>query len=113
MSIGNRLKQVRQNKKLTVEEFSQIVNIPARTLGGYEREERKPPLEFLEILKNKFNVNINWLLTSEGEMFIKNESIHSLQELKEKYNLTDEELRLLNELLVSPEKRKGLLNLLK
>jgi DNA-binding XRE family transcriptional regulator len=36
----------------------------------YERGERKPAFEILEKMARVHNVNLNWLLTGEGEMFM-------------------------------------------
>lgn len=36
----------------------------------YEKGERKPPTELLEYLAREHNVNLHWLFTGEGEMFI-------------------------------------------
>lgn len=69
--IGKRLKEIRLKKQLSVQQLSQIVEIPERTLGGYERNERKPPYELLELLHGKFGVNLNYLITGIGEPFLK------------------------------------------
>lgn len=38
--------------------------------GTYERGTRKPSADILEKLVKQFNININYLLTGEGPMFI-------------------------------------------
>ena len=52
-----------------VSDFAEKLGIQYRTYQSYERGERKPPLELLEQLVYKYGVNMNWLLTGEGEMF--------------------------------------------
>ena len=52
-----------------VSDFAEKLGIQYRTYQSYERGERKPPLELLEQLVYKYGVNMNWLLTDEGEMF--------------------------------------------
>ena len=112
MNINNRLRKIRKEKKLTIQEFSTLIDVPENTISNYERAVRKPSVEYIQILIDKLDANPRWILTGQGEMFLSQEAI-SLSNLKEKYNLTNEELKLLNELLTSPEKRQALLNLLK
>lgn len=40
------------------------------TLGGYERGDSQPDFAFLEMYKRRFSVNLDWLITGEGEMFL-------------------------------------------
>ncbi len=69
MFSGKRLKEIRLNKSLTLLEFSKILNIPDRTLGSYEREERKVSAELLEVLITQLKLSPDWLFTGEGEMY--------------------------------------------
>lgn len=62
-------KKIRNYLRLSVNEMADIVGMPARTLGGYERRERTPSIEFVTQLCKKLDVNANWFLTGEGEMF--------------------------------------------
>lgn len=39
------------------------------TLGGYERGDTFADQEFLTRYKREFSVNLDWLITGEGEMF--------------------------------------------
>lgn len=41
----------------------------AETLGGYERGDSEPDLQFLAMYKQRFSVNMNWLIGGHGEMF--------------------------------------------
>lgn len=69
MSINERLKQVIESKNLNIKEFSELSGIPYRSVQNYLRNEREPNVETLTKLKEMMNININWLLTGEGEMF--------------------------------------------
>lgn len=83
------LKKIRKILNLSVDELSIQIGIPARTIGGYERNERKMALEVVTQLCKKLNVNANWFVTGEGEMF--NNSLSSdvtVENIKSKvYNL--------------------------
>ena len=63
------LKKIRKVLGLSVGELAEIVDIPARTIGSYERNERKMSLELVTQLCKKLNVNANWFFTGEGDMF--------------------------------------------
>ncbi len=63
------LRAVRKALKYSVKEMAEILEIPARTLGGYERNERTAAIELVTQLCNKLNVNANWFVTGKGVMF--------------------------------------------
>jgi len=49
--------------------FAKNAGIPTSTFQGYING-RPPHAEHLIRIREKYNVNINWLLTGEGEMFL-------------------------------------------
>lgn len=63
------LKQIRKELRYSIEKMADILEMPARTLGGYERGERTPSADFVSQLCKKLNVNANWYVTGCGEMF--------------------------------------------
>jgi len=74
------LKKLRKELGLSVEKLAEKIDIPASTIWGYEGGKRVPSVEFpiqlyrnLEIIRDgiKCKVSITWLLTGDGEMFIK------------------------------------------
>ena len=112
MTIGKRIKELKSVLHLTSSELALKLNIPVRTIGSYERDEAQPGYKFLNALIEVFYVNINWLLTGKGNMFIskKTESdINYIASLKEKLNLTDDELSGLIEILDSDASREMIL----
>lgn len=50
--------------------FAKELGILQQQLSKYECGFNKPSIEFLIKLSNIFNINIHWLLTGEGQMFI-------------------------------------------
>lgn len=80
----NRIRECRQNKKLTLKQASKELateglNLSADALGKYERSERYPKLETWEKLANFFNVSATYLMgisnsPNDGfdDIFIKN-----------------------------------------
>lgn len=67
--MNSRLEKIRNILKFNPNAFAKALNIPQPTYVRYEKGERKLSAELFLQLKEKFNININWLLTGEGEMF--------------------------------------------
>lgn len=96
--FAKNLKKLRQHLHLSVDKLSEIVDIPASTLWGYEGNKRKPSIDLPIQLYRKLNVNLNWFLTGEGEMFnpakIEGEISYDtltqkMEDLLRKHNLID------------------------
>lgn len=69
MTIGERIKKFREYLKITSQkEFSEILEIPFRTIQSYEQNKVTIPHTFLIKLIEKFNISTNWLLTGRGSM---------------------------------------------
>lgn len=69
IEIGNRLKKVRKSIDLTLNDIKEISGFSIPTISDIERGKNKPNLEYLLLLAEKFNVNLNWVLTGKGAMF--------------------------------------------
>lgn len=67
MSIAERLASVVEEQPFTMTAFADHLGIPYRSLQNYLRGEREPSADALRKLNEKWRVNINWLLTGEGE----------------------------------------------
>ena len=70
MNLGKRLQEVRKHYNLTVDQLAEKAGVKPRTLGSYERNEAKAPIELLEFMQQSFHVDLNWLVTGKGEMFL-------------------------------------------
>lgn len=63
MLFGDRLKILRDEKKLTQYELGNVLNISARVIGYYESNDRFPKDEqILVSIANYFDVSLDWLL---------------------------------------------------
>lgn len=71
MSFGKRLTEMRESKKLSVKEVSEILKCVETNIYRYESDENFPKKEMLQAIQEAFGVNLNWLLTGKGSMFIK------------------------------------------
>lgn len=69
MSMSNRLREVMEYKGLNIKAFAELLDMPYRTLQNYLLNERDPSAEVLIKVSDVLNVNLNWLMRGEGEMF--------------------------------------------
>lgn len=69
MSISNRLREVMEYKGLNIKTFAELLDMPYRTLQNYLLNERDPSAEALIKVSDVLNVNLNWLMRGEGDMF--------------------------------------------
>ena len=76
MAIHERIKIWRSYLGLSQSAFCEKTGIPIRTLKGYEAGTRHPGSEALAAMAST-GLNINWLLTGEGEMLIIGEQVYS------------------------------------
>ncbi|MCX6583030.1 MAG: helix-turn-helix transcriptional regulator [Candidatus Aminicenantes bacterium] len=74
-----RLKELRKALGLTQDRFSKELGISKPTYVRYELGEMMPKLQILSFLTTKYVVDLNWLLSGDGEMFLE------VIELDEKY----------------------------
>ena len=92
MRIADRIKQIRETKGLSQKEFAETLNTALTRISEYERDKVKPTTEILTKLAEIHKININWLLTGTGNMFLDQKSddgefadlIEALNELPER-----------------------------
>jgi len=86
MMIKDRLKILIDLLNLNLKEFSRKTRIPYPTLLQYLAGKREPVPENLQKIAIHLNVNLNWLLTGEGEPFMKKEEATTVSEKPAEYN---------------------------
>ncbi len=91
MEIGQRLKQKRIEKSLTLLELSNLTGIPNGTLSKYENNVNNPSLENLYSLSQILEASINWIITGKEELS----------------NLSEEEINILEKYKILTERNKG------
>ena len=69
MTIGERIKILREKLNITQEEFSQRLGTTRNTVTNYEANRRIPMDATIKSICREFNVSETWLRTGEGEMF--------------------------------------------
>lgn len=89
----NRLKQLRQEKKLLQSDIAKIINKTDKAVGQYEREEQDPGSKTWTILADYFEVSLDYLLgKSDIRNYDKYEQEFHFVYHKEMEGLTDEEI---------------------
>lgn len=67
--IGERLKAVRKNLKLSQAELGEKLKINASAISQMEHNHIKPSLETLATMARFYGVNLHWLITGDGSMY--------------------------------------------
>ena len=70
MSFGKRFKEFRKTLKKTQQNIADVLGCTQSNVNMYEKDEISPPIKMLHIIRQTFNVNIDWLLFGEGDMFM-------------------------------------------
>lgn len=68
--FGKHVREVRDALNLKQKEFSQGLGISVQHLSDIERGKKKTCLDFFFKMVKVYNVNLNYLLMGEGEMFL-------------------------------------------
>jgi len=68
-TIGDRIRRVRKDNKLSQKAFGKICGVSQLTLLRYETNYRGPDMKFLLKMSENFNVNVNWVLRKIGEAY--------------------------------------------
>ena len=67
--IGNRIKQLRESLLLTQQDFANLIKVSRSYLGNIESCAKEPSFNFIQSLIETTEVNLNWVITGEGEMY--------------------------------------------
>jgi transcriptional regulator with XRE-family HTH domain len=68
--IAFRLKLIREKLGLKQKDFAEKLNVSGPTLSDLEKGKYKPRYELFYHISKEYNVNLNYLLFGEGEMFV-------------------------------------------
>ena len=74
MTLGERIKSLRQYKKITLREFSKKIGISISFLSDIENSRSKPSLERLKDIAEGLGVAVSYLLGEEEETIEGNDS---------------------------------------
>jgi len=100
MLLQQRLKQIRSEKALTVEQLALLIGIPGRTISSYERGEHIPSASYLALLNEHLQVNLNYLLSGKGSLFLSNDESLSYEHLiRAEYNFSERDIELVKAII--------------
>ena len=92
--LAERLKEIRRTKNLTQQELGQILGVTKQAVANVESGHNKPSIEFISKLIENLNINSNWFLIGQGEMFnasefedVKNEVLEEVNKILSKYGI--------------------------
>ena len=69
MTIGERIKQIRKENKLTQVDFAAKLKIGGTSVSKLEKGENNPSDQTITLICREFGVSEDWLRTGEGEMY--------------------------------------------
>ena len=62
MKIGNRIKEIRQIRKLSQDDLGKLIGVSKQAISMYERGERSPDIDTLTKIAEVLNVDINTII---------------------------------------------------
>ncbi|OAB26500.1 hypothetical protein PMSD_25275 [Paenibacillus macquariensis subsp. defensor] len=66
-SIGSKVKAIRAQLNLNQIAFSDVIGISQGRLSEIEQDKTKPSADTLKEMRDRFNVDLNWLLNDTSE----------------------------------------------
>lgn len=66
-TFNQRMKELRNEKNITLEELSRVLNTTKSTLSRYENNLRTPNADFINQLANYYNVSTDYLLGNSDD----------------------------------------------
>lgn len=70
LTIGQKLIQIREALGYKQKAFAETISILPQALIKYEKDQVKPSADLLTKIAETHQINLNWLLTGNGQMFL-------------------------------------------
>ena len=117
MTQGERVKEIRKTLNLTLEKFSEKLGVGKTAISNIERGSRNLTDQMTRAICREYNVNYDWLVSEEGEMFTDLPQT-ILNKLCKQYDLDDFDNALVEMYIEFPENirkhlKENLLKMLK
>ena len=80
MILGNRIRYIRDS--LSQPKFAKKIGVTRNTVSGYENNSIVPAGRALLQIHKIFGININWLLTGEGDPYLKTELESKIEKME-------------------------------
>lgn len=105
MTIGDRIKQLRKELKLTQTEFGEKIGVARITVACYENNSHKVSDYIIKNICRTFNVDYYWLTEGKFEMFLVQPN-GTIDKLMSEYNIDSSQLPLIKAYLKSTPQAK-------
>ena len=96
MTQGERVKLIRAELNLTLEKFGDRVGVGKAAISKIEKNENRLSDQMIKAICREFNVNYDWLVYGDGEMFSELPKT-ILDELCRAYDLDEMDRKLIQE----------------
>ena len=108
--INIRFKELRKACRKNQIDFGKALGISSSGVANIETGQRKVTEKHLLMLSNwdEYHVNVDWLRTGKGEMFLPDET-DVLEAIKKEYRLTDQQFKFVSNFLRLPEHEKDII----
>lgn len=108
MTQGERIKEIRKKRKLTLEKFGERLGVTKVAISNIENGNRNLTEQMAISICREYNIDKTWLTTGEGQMDAPSDSI-SLDELIKQHDGTDLETQIIKTYFeLAPDIRKTL-----
>lgn len=105
MTIGERIKVLRKEKNLSMEDFGSVIGMGKSAVSRIENGVNGTTDQTIRSICREFGVNEHWLRTGEGEMFEQTRET-VLDRLVAEYSLDKEQVSVIENFLdLSPQER--------
>lgn len=67
MNLGENLKKLRKERNLSQEQLAEMLNVSRQAISKWESNKTYPDIENLVLLRNLFNVSLDYLIVNENK----------------------------------------------
>lgn len=106
MSQAARVKEIRKSLSMTMEKFGERLGVGKTAISKIENNERSLTDQMAKSICREYNVNYDWLIYGEGEMFSRLPQT-VLDELCRQYRLDDFDRALVEMYISLPENSRN------
>lgn len=108
--INERFIELRKACRKSQTDFSKVLGLSRSGVADIETGRRNVTEKHLIMLSNwdEYNVNIDWLRTGKGDMFLPDET-DTLELIRKEYGLTDTQFKFVANFLRLPENEKDII----
>ena len=109
-TVNERLIKLRKACKKNQSDFGKALGLARSGVSAIEAGQRSVTEKHLLMLSkwDEYNVNIDWLRTGKGDMFLPDET-DTLELIRKEYGLTDTQFKFVSNFLRLPENEKDII----